>query len=602
MPSLTAQNAFTARTLLVSLNAILLLSSLPLGAQAQAAQSGGAAEDKPNISEKVSVKSTDAGASVNADEKKQDTENQKPIFLWKCEKGPRTIFLLGTIHVARPDFYPLPMEIESALTNSNALFVEADALQVSKEKVLDTMKSKGLYTAPDTLSANLSAPTLEVLKQYLDWSGESLSMYQPYKPWVVSQLLSSTAIKKAGFKSELGIDRHLLEEAHASGKKIIPLESIGEQLGLMSNFDKATQDKILLGEMLTLKDTKTTIEKITACWKAGDATTLSKALDTGSKNDPGLEEARLALYDKRNLNMLQDIQKNLPQSGTVMVAVGAGHLVGKTGLIAKLEENGFSVQQLNTKIRKSNTVNFGGSNLKRFYYPEGLFRVMLPGEPEMKYETINNIRSVDYGYSTMGGAMTVSYMILPVKIPTVDRQKLFIKLIGNTITQKLKATEVSYTDAPQYGPAAMLLTCRLPGTVGITKQPLYLRSRLQLSGRRLYIVGGQGAADFLKSKLYGQFENSLEIIPEQGYAQAATPAANYSLGASNTRTGTGNGSHSGFSSKGGSSTSTFSSKSSTDWDKIRQESQQRSEELRRKVRLDFERTRQQLENSRGNFR
>ena len=103
-----------------------------------------------------------------------------------------------------------------------------------------------------------------------------------------------------------------------------------------------------------------------------------------------------------------------------------------------------------------------------------------------------------------------------------------------------------------------------------------LREKMLLSGRRLYLVGGQGTTDFLTSKLYGQFEGSLEVIPEQGYATAASFGQPGSTG---------------FGSSHTAANRSASSFNHADFDKTRKEMQQRSDEFRRKVQKDLEKSR-----------
>ncbi|MFA7340583.1 MAG: TraB/GumN family protein [Candidatus Obscuribacterales bacterium] len=553
-----------------------------------------------------------ASASQPTTEKKSDL---KPIFLWKCKKGNQTIYLVGTIHVARPGFYPLPLEMQKALAESKILFVEADALQISPEKITETLKRVGIYPPGASLSEHLSDTTKDALNQYLEWSGESLSMYQPYKPWVVSQILTSAALRRAGYKSELGIDRHLLASAHDSGKKIIPLESVDSQLNLMAGFNQETQDKQLLGSILALREAKTQLEKIENSWKNGDADALAACcIDVTSKDqdkDKDLEAARVAILDKRNQSMLTDVKKNLPESSIAMVAVGAAHLVGDQGLLAKLKGENFSIEQLTTAQKKTtSSINFGGNNLKSLYFPEGLFRIMLPAEPEVKYETVNGIRMVDYAYSNLGGVLAVSYIVLPSAIQSAERQQQFMQLVASAILKNMKGTNstcLPVANASSTHNAAMQLSCKLPSKNGMTNQATYFRSRMIASGRRLYLVGGQGSADFFKSKLFSQFESSLEIIPESGYA-AAPASRNSNIG------------QNGFSSSNFSQRSSAQNRSSSslkpssitnstwpglsnsgtkfDFEAARKQQMQKSDELRRKVQGDFDRVRQQLQNSR----
>lgn len=52
-------------------------------------------------------------------------ESDKPPFYEFSYQG-KTVYLLGSIHVGRPDFYPMPKVVESAFDSAEALVVEAD--------------------------------------------------------------------------------------------------------------------------------------------------------------------------------------------------------------------------------------------------------------------------------------------------------------------------------------------------------------------------------------------------------------------------------------------------------------------------------------------
>ena len=61
-------------------------------------------------------------------------------------------------------------------------------------------------------------------------------------------------------------------------------------------------------------------------------------------NDPefGVEQNQDILLDKRNKNWIVQL-KEIMKKGSIFTAVGAGHLVGKNGLIALLRAEGFTV-------------------------------------------------------------------------------------------------------------------------------------------------------------------------------------------------------------------------------------------------------------------
>jgi uncharacterized protein YbaP (TraB family) len=553
--------------------------------------------------------STEVQPTVQA-EKKPD--NSHPLFLWKAKRKDQTVYLLGTIHVAKPTFYPLPQEIENAANESKVLFVEVDVAQADKSKILESLKERGTYRPPETLSKNLSPQVRAILDEYLKWSGESIGIYDAWKPWVVTEVLSASAIRRAGYKGDLGIDLHLLKEAHAAKKKIVSLESADSQLKLMESFDKSTQEKMLAAEVLSFKDVSKEVNTITDAWCHGDLNKMATLWDPlGGAND--LKEAKIKLLDARNRSMADTLEKSLPESGVSMVAVGAAHFAGSNGLLEILKQRGFEINQIcaDRALQNKQTISFGGSNLERLYYPEGRFRVMLPGQPEMKCNTLSGIRMVDYTYPEFSGNFEVSYLILPREIPDATAQQNFLNFIIGEFVKKINAKLLSKTSfSNSYGIGSQL-DCKLPLKVKMTNQDVLMRLRFQLCGRMLYIIGGQGTAPWIGSNRLAQVMNSLEIVPEQSAnsssdSRSATSQTN-NFGRSSTSSSLSSYSrppsynssyHSNFSSNPGfhsnwTNSSDLMRKTTDSWGA---DQRSRMEETQRRVRESFERTRQQLQN------
>src|SRR5437660_1575251 len=87
-------------------------------------------------------------------------------FLWKVSSKTTTVYLLGSMHVAKADLFPLPKEIEDAFAKSKTLVVELNTEGLDQTKMQKLLLQKGLYPAGDKLSKHLSKKTLDLLEQY----------------------------------------------------------------------------------------------------------------------------------------------------------------------------------------------------------------------------------------------------------------------------------------------------------------------------------------------------------------------------------------------------------------------------------------------------
>ena len=57
-------------------------------------------------------------------------------------------------------------------------------------------------------------------------------------------------------------------------------------------------------------------------------------------------ELKAALLTRRNYNWSQWIERRMKQPGTLMVAVGAGHLAGDESVLRYLQRSGYKVKRL----------------------------------------------------------------------------------------------------------------------------------------------------------------------------------------------------------------------------------------------------------------
>jgi hypothetical protein len=80
-----------------------------------------------------------------------------------------------------------------------------------------------------------------------------------------------------------------------------------------------------------------------AAWVRGDVKQIGATFNEDLSGSPELREA---LLRRRNLNWSKWIQRRMASPGSVLVAVGAGHLAGKDSLISMLERDGYRVRRV----------------------------------------------------------------------------------------------------------------------------------------------------------------------------------------------------------------------------------------------------------------
>eukprot|EP00831_Metopus_contortus_P075367 TRINITY_DN69093_c0_g1_i1.p2 TRINITY_DN69093_c0_g1~~TRINITY_DN69093_c0_g1_i1.p2 ORF type:complete len:127 (-),score=13.60 TRINITY_DN69093_c0_g1_i1:34-378(-) len=68
------------------------------------------------------------------------------MMFWKVSDNDSSVYLLGSMHFGKADFYPLPAVIESAYQNSDLLGVEIDMLNIDSTAMTKSLIQYMSYT------------------------------------------------------------------------------------------------------------------------------------------------------------------------------------------------------------------------------------------------------------------------------------------------------------------------------------------------------------------------------------------------------------------------------------------------------------------------
>jgi uncharacterized protein YbaP (TraB family) len=80
-----------------------------------------------------------------------------------------------------------------------------------------------------------------------------------------------------------------------------------------------------------------------AAWTRGDVAAIARNFNAEMEGSPAMSDL---LLKQRNANWTRWIEARLGQPGTLMVAVGAGHLAGAHSVQAMLEKRGLKVTRV----------------------------------------------------------------------------------------------------------------------------------------------------------------------------------------------------------------------------------------------------------------
>lgn len=272
-------------------------------------------------------------------------ESDRGIF-WQAEKAGRTVYLLGSVHLATADFYPLRPDIERAYADSDALVVEADIVAAESDMALQQqIMLQSLYQGDRSLRDDLSPAVYKQLQSWLQQRRLPEGMFIRQRPAIAMISISMVEMQAQGLDPRLGIDRHFLKKAKRDGKPIVELEGVLQQLRLLNSLKNPS---LLLQQTLEqLEDMQNFVPKMTSAWKRGDSESLYRLIIAESLQEhPEYHSLYDILFFQRNRTMAEKIASGAPSYQSLFVIVGAGHLVGNESVIERLREQGYKVQQL----------------------------------------------------------------------------------------------------------------------------------------------------------------------------------------------------------------------------------------------------------------
>ena len=266
-------------------------------------------------------------------------------FLWKVQSKAATAFILGSVHLAKPDIYPLAPKIEESFERAGILAVEADPEKAKDENLLRQMLASALYPGNGTLREHLSKESYALAGREMEELGLTIESFNRTRPWFLAITIETLEFQRLGYDPAYGLDIYFTGKA--SGKKrIVELESFDYQIRLMNGFSDREQELFLIYTLRDLATLKEKIEELMTAWRTGD-TKAMEALVTRTLNEsPEIQPIFTKLFDRRNLEMTAKVEQMLKGSETAFVVVGAAHLVGKKGIIELLRGKGFKVEQM----------------------------------------------------------------------------------------------------------------------------------------------------------------------------------------------------------------------------------------------------------------
>jgi len=263
--------------------------------------------------------------------------------LWEISRPGSTVYLLGSVHLLRPDAYPLDPTLYAAFDEADVVVFELDFGEMAESAPM--MMALGMYGDGRTLAQDLPPEVYQELAAAFERIGLPEQVYQQMKPWLAAMTLSMATLQQAGFDGVAGIDMHFYQRAQEAGKQVRALETMEEQLQVFDGMDRDAQVAFVRSTLDDLDDAVAQLDVGTERWRRGDTEGLAELFIDQMGDQPELLDR---LLHQRNRQWIPQIEDLLQRPGTSIVIVGVGHLAGEGSVVELLRERGHEVTQLGT--------------------------------------------------------------------------------------------------------------------------------------------------------------------------------------------------------------------------------------------------------------
>ncbi len=281
-------------------------------------------------------------ACAQSDQDTLKTNTGDNTLLWEISGKGITVpsYLFGTFHLLCKEDINFSPSLKKAVTGSNEVYLELDLDDpATLMGGLMLMNMKGGKKLKDLYSPDAYKRVLDYFKDSLK---TPLALFQSMKPEFLVALLYP---KMMPCNTVSSIDEEIMKLAKAGKKEIKGLETMAYQASLLDSIPYEKQAEELLNTIDSMDKSRTYFDLMLTAYKNQQLNAIEKIV-----NDPesGMENNQDILLDNRNKNWVDQLNIIMIKE-PVFVAVGAGHLVGKMGLIALLRKEGYRVRPLENR-------------------------------------------------------------------------------------------------------------------------------------------------------------------------------------------------------------------------------------------------------------
>lgn len=275
---------------------------------------------------------------------------------WSAEKDGTELILLGTMHLPDPRHAGLLARVAPDLDKADLLLVEATledqaALQA---QIANNPQIMMIVDGP-SLIERLDDATWNIIRDAAFARGLPGVMAAKMQPWALSMTLAMPPCAMTAMTAgEVGLDGILMQRAAALDIPVAALEPWQDMLALLMSGTFEEQLAALRLSIVPPAIQDAMISTLITSYFEGETAFswhISRyVIDFMPNADPAEFEVQMQrledeLLTARNQNWIPVIKEAVQTHDSVFVAFGAAHLMGETGVLRLLENDGWTIKR-----------------------------------------------------------------------------------------------------------------------------------------------------------------------------------------------------------------------------------------------------------------
>ena len=286
-------------------------------------------------------------------------------LLWKAEGNGNTLYLLGSIHTDRGNLYPFHKQLRDIITGVELAAFELD---FNSQEGIDEFTAMQVYsdgtTLKDHVDPELYQEVVEALAP-LDMPEEQVASY---KPWALANTFTALSmLDETSSDNAMALDLYVSAKASNLGIQVEGIETYAFQGKIFDDLSDEYQENYLAMTLsmylgmdaaeglseeekaeyeAALKEQNEAVGRWMEQWKTRDTEAFANDYPKDVIQSNTSDELNSKLFEGRDPNMIAWADRYLKQDGahTGLMTVGAGHMIGKTGVVQGLKDLGYTVE------------------------------------------------------------------------------------------------------------------------------------------------------------------------------------------------------------------------------------------------------------------